>query len=256
MGTFTQTTAPGALDRFYGTGVYVQRDAQYRTGFPGIALIYQITSDSNPGLNGKAQRPPGNSSSVAFQIDEPLFRGAAMVGARKEIVNSLGGLKAIAISHPHYYTTMTEWSAAFGAIPVYLHAADKKWIMRSAPCLELWRGETKELSPGLTLIRTGGHFEGGTVMHWAQGAGKKGALLSGDLLQVTTDRKFVSFMWSFPNFIPLGAKAVAAIGARLKPWSYDVIYGAFWDRVIASDGRRVTDASVARHLEILQREAD
>ncbi len=93
-------------------------------------------------------------------------------------------------------------------------------------------------------------------MHWAQGAGEKGALLSGDLLQVTADRKFVSFMWSYPNFIPLGSKAVAAIAARLKPWSYDVIYGAFWDRVIASDGRRVTDASVARHLEILQREAD
>ena len=176
--------------------------------------------------------------------------------AMVEIVNGLGGLKAIAISHPHYYTTMTEWSAAFGDIPVYLHAADQRWIMRSAPCLELWRGETKEISPGLTLIRTGGHFPGGTVMHWAQGAGEKGALLSGDLLQVTADRKFVSFMWSYPNFIPLGSKAVAAIAVRLKPWSYDVIYGAFWDRVIASDGRRVTDASVARHLEILQREAD
>jgi glyoxylase-like metal-dependent hydrolase (beta-lactamase superfamily II) len=137
--------------------------------------------------------------------------------AMVEIVNGLGGLKAIAISHPHYYTTMTEWSAAFGDIPVYLHAADQRWIMRSAPCLELWRGETKEISPGLTLIRTGGHFPGGTVMHWAQGAGEKGALLSGDLLQVTADRKFVSFMWSYPNFIPLGSKAVAAIAVRLKP---------------------------------------
>jgi glyoxylase-like metal-dependent hydrolase (beta-lactamase superfamily II) len=173
-----------------------------------------------------------------------------------EIVKSLGGLKAIAISHPHYYTTMTEWSAAFGGIPVYLHAADKQWIMRSAPCLELWSGETKEIMPGLTLIRTGGHFPGGTVMHWAQGAGNKGALLSGDLLQVTADRKFVSFMWSYPNFIPLGSSAVQAISERLRPWSYEVIYGAFWDRVIAADARRVTDASVARHIEILRRGAD
>ena len=55
--------------------------------------------------------------------------------AMVEIVNGLGGLKAIAISHPHYYTAMTEWSAAFGDIPVYLHAADQRWIMRSAPCL-------------------------------------------------------------------------------------------------------------------------
>ncbi len=172
-----------------------------------------------------------------------------------EVVKALGGLKAIAISHPHYYTAMTEWSAAFGDIPVYLHAADERWIMRSAPCLELWRGETREIFPGLTLIRTGGHYEGGTVMHWRDGAGGKGALLSGDLLQVTADRKFVSFMWSYPNFIPLGADAVQAIAARLERWPYEVIYGAFWDRVIVADGKGVTANSVARHIELLQRPA-
>ena len=172
-----------------------------------------------------------------------------------EIVNGLGGLKAIAISHPHYYTSMVDWSAAFGGIPVYLHAADRSWVMRSAPCLQLWTEQTKELLPGLTLIRVGGHFEGGTVMHWAEGAGNKGALLSGDLLQVAPDRKFVSFMWSFPNFIPLGELAIRAVAARLEPWTYEVIYGAFWDRVIAKDGMNVTKKSVARQIEILQREA-
>ena len=113
--------------------------------------------------------------------------------AMVEIINALGGLKAIAISHPHYYTTMIDWSAAFGDIPVYLHAADKKWIMRFAPCLRLWDEDSKQILAGLTLIRVGGHFEGGTVLHWAQGASDKGALLSGDLLQVTLDRKFVSY---------------------------------------------------------------
>jgi len=172
-----------------------------------------------------------------------------------EIINGLGGLSAIAISHPHYYTSMVDWSAAFGGIPVYLHAADKSWIMRSAPSLKLWTDETKEILPGLTLIRVGGHFDGGTVMHWAQGAENKGALLSGDLLQVAPDRKFVSFMWSYPNFIPLGEKAVRAIAARLEPWTYEVIYGAFWDRVIPADGTNVAKKSVARHIAILQREA-
>ena len=70
-----------------------------------------------------------------------------------EIINGLGGLNAIAISHPHYYTSMVDWSAAFGGIPVYLHAADRSWIMRSAPCLQLWSEQTKEILPGLTLIR-------------------------------------------------------------------------------------------------------
>ena len=32
-----------------------------------------------------------------------------------ERVSAEGGLAAIAISHPHYYTTMVEWAHAFGA---------------------------------------------------------------------------------------------------------------------------------------------
>jgi hypothetical protein len=175
--------------------------------------------------------------------------------AMVEIVQALGGLRAIAISHPHYYTTMVEWSDAFGGIPVHLHAANQSWVMRSAPCLQLWTEETRKILPGVTLIRVGGHFEGGTVLHWAGGAANKGALLSGDLLQVTADRRFVSFMWSYPNYIPLGEKAVRAIAKRLEGWRYDTIYGAFWDRVITGDGVNVTQKSVARHIEILQREA-
>src|SRR3712207_3673336 len=40
------------------------------------------------------------------------------------LLQGLGGLSAIAISHPHYYTTMTEWSRAFGGVPIHLLAAD------------------------------------------------------------------------------------------------------------------------------------
>lgn len=171
-----------------------------------------------------------------------------------DIINGLGGLTAIAISHPHYYTTCVEWSRAFGDIPVYIHRADAEWIMRSDPCIKLWEGESKEIAPGMTLIRTGGHFEGGTVMHWAQGSGGKGAILSGDLLQVVADRKFLGFMRSYPNFIPLGEKAVRAVAETVAPYAYDAIYGAFWDRVIPHNGKKVMDDSVERHIAWLNRD--
>src|SRR5215831_13526003 len=105
-----------------------------------------------------------------------------------------GSLKAIAISHPHFYTTMVEWSRAFGGIPIHLHADDHRWIMRPDPAIQLWNGETLKLMPDLTLIRCGGHFRGGTVLHWAKGAGGRGVLCSSDIATVTTDRKFLSFM--------------------------------------------------------------
>ena len=117
-------------------------------------------------------------------------------------VERRGGLAAIAISHPHYYSAMVEWGRRFGC-PVHLHAADAEWIMRPDPVVELWDGERQELGDGLTLIRCGGHFAGGTVLHWAGGAGGRGALLAGDIVQVIPDRRHVGFMYSYPNLIPL-----------------------------------------------------
>ena len=82
-----------------------------------------------------------------------------------ERIDAEGGLAAIAISHPHYYSAMVEWAHTFGC-PIYLHEAERKWVMRSDPSVRFWEGETHELGGGLTLIRCGGHFEGGQVLHW------------------------------------------------------------------------------------------
>jgi hypothetical protein len=127
--------------------------------------------------------------------------------ATEDLVRALGGLAAIAISHPHYYTAMQDWAAAFAA-PVFLHAADRAWVVRPDPAIRFWEGEALEVAPGATLVRLGGHFAGGTVLHWAAGADGGGALLAGDILQVTPGAHRVSFMWSYPNMLPLPAAAV------------------------------------------------
>jgi hypothetical protein len=176
---------------------------------------------------------------------------ATLDDATVTLIKGLGGIDAIAISHPHFYTTMVEWARAFGA-PIHLHAADKQWIMRNDPAIELWDGETKALWDGVTLVRCGGHFPGGTVMYWAGGAGGGGTVCAGDILSVTTDRKWLSFMRSYPNFIPLSARAVERIGAALRPFAFDTIYGHSFDRVIAKDAKAVLEASVARYVAAVE----
>jgi glyoxylase-like metal-dependent hydrolase (beta-lactamase superfamily II) len=133
-------------------------------------------------------------------------------------IRGLGGLRAIAISHPHYYTRMQDWARAFNC-PVHLHAADADWIRRPDPRIRHWHGETLEIAPGLTLLRLGGHFPGGTVLHWADGAEGRGAILSGDIVQVAADLNRVSFLWSYPNMMPLSAATVRRIADALAPWS-------------------------------------
>ncbi len=172
-----------------------------------------------------------------------------------DLIRGLGGLKAIAISHPHYYTTMAEWAAAFD-VPVHLHAADRAWVMRSDPRLTFWEGERHALQPGLTLVRCGGHFPGASVLHVAEAAGGRGALLVGDLPQVATDNRHLGFQRSYPNYIPLGADVVRRIEAALDGLSFAAIYGAFWDRVIPTDGRAALHRSVERHIAWLARTDD
>jgi len=172
--------------------------------------------------------------------------------ATVELIRAMGGIKGIAISHPHYYTTMTEWSRALGDVPILLHEGDRKWILRGGPTVELWSGASKPWLPGLTLINAGGHYPGGTCLHWAGGAGGKGTLLSGDIVQVVQDNKSVSFMWSFPNFIPLSAPRVQGVIDALKPYAYDRVHGAFDHRTIWSDGKGVVERSAARYVKIIQ----
>ena len=80
---------------------------------------------------------------------------ALLDDATEALIRALGGLRAIAISHPHYYASMVEWSRALDDAPMYVHAADRQWVMRPDPAIVFWEGETKRLGDGLTIIRCG-----------------------------------------------------------------------------------------------------
>jgi glyoxylase-like metal-dependent hydrolase (beta-lactamase superfamily II) len=157
----------------------------------------------------------------------------------------------MAISHPHYYSSMVEWSRAFNDVPVYLHAADRQWVVRPDPAIVFWEGDTHTLADGLTLIRGGGHFEGGTMLHWAAGAQGRGVLLPGDIIQVVHDRRWVSFMYSYPNLIPLSAKAVKRVAASVAPYAFERIYSPWPGRVVMADGSSVVRRSAERYLNAL-----
>ena len=166
-------------------------------------------------------------------------------------VRAAGGVRAIAISHPHYYSAMVEWARAFD-VPVYLHAADREWVMRPDPALTFWEGDSCRLADDLTLIRCGGHYAGGTVLHWAAGAEGRGALLSGDIVQVVPDVAHVGFMYSYPNLIPLPEAAVARIAAALAPYPFERIHGAWWGRLVPRDGAAVVQRSAERYGRALR----
>jgi glyoxylase-like metal-dependent hydrolase (beta-lactamase superfamily II) len=210
-----------------------------------------------PGLLGLGSKPQiaiGERALVITRPDggvmwdcTPLITDDAV-----QAIKASGGIKAIAISHPHFYATMVDWSRALGGVPIYLHEDNSDWVMRPDPAVKFWRGESKELLPGITLVRTGGHFPGSTVLHWADGAGGKGALFTGDSIMVVPDTRWVSFMYSFPNLIPLNARAVEAIVKSVRAYQFDRIYAGWWDRVLDRDAKAAIQRSAERYIAAIR----
>ncbi|TDC96852.1 MBL fold metallo-hydrolase [Saccharopolyspora aridisoli] len=165
-------------------------------------------------------------------------------------INELGGLIGIAISHPHYYTTMIEWARAFD-VPIHLHEADRQWVGRPDPAIRFWNGTTHEIIPGLALINLGVHFAGGTVLHSAAG---RGSLFTGDIVQVIPDRTHVGFMYSYPNLIPERPSVVRRAAELLDELTFDSLHGAWWDTVIPTGAHEIVQRSAARYLRFVREE--
>ena len=218
-----------------------------------------VLREEEPGLTGIVTEPSFAIGQRALLLQTAggniLWDCLSLIDeATVDAVRSRGGLTAIAISHPHYYSSLVEWSRAFGSVPVYLHADDREWIMRPDPAIRCWEGEASRLGEGVTLIRCGGHFPGASVLHWAGGAGGRGALLTGDTLQVVPDRRHVSFMRSYPNLIPLSGAAVRRILGAVRPYAFDRIYGAFTGRTIPRAAKEAVARSADRYANAIERE--
>src|SRR5580693_5021292 len=137
--------------------------------------------------------------------------------------------EALARRHTNTFRQHEPGLIGIGMVPAF--AIGQRALLLRTPkgnvlwdCISLLDGATKEIVEG------------------------RGALLSGDIVQVIPDRKFVTFMRSYPNMIPLSAPSVERIGALLEPYKYDVIHGAWFDRTIPRGGKDVVTRSVARYI--------
>jgi glyoxylase-like metal-dependent hydrolase (beta-lactamase superfamily II) len=204
-----------------------------------------------PGLVGIGTEPSFAIGQRALLVDGLLWDCVSLLDDdTAAAVRRAGGVHTIAVSHPHFYAAMVEWADRFDA-RILLHEADRAWIMRPSARIELWRGERRRLDGGLELVRVGGHFDGGAVCLWPAGAGGRGALLSGDTIQVVADRDRVSFMYSYPNLIPLPAAEIRRIRALVGTLDFDRVYGAWWDRVVAERAKAKVLRSADRYLAAL-----
>lgn len=231
---------------------YVRAGGQEWTTLEELASEghHTVVEEEEPGLIGIGVEPSigiGQRSLLATGVggnllwDVPGFVDDDAMQA----VADLGGLAAVSASHPHFYGVMAEWADAFD-VPLVLPEADSRWITRRARRLELYQDDFV-VSPEIRIVRCGGHFPGSAVVSWRGAEDGRGVLLTGDSVTVVQDRHWVSFMWSYPNLIPLDGTELDRIQTALEPLSYERIHGGWWGRVIASDGEGVVRRSLERY---------
>ena len=153
-------------------------------------------------------------------------------------------IAAIALTHGHpdHAPAAAPLAARCGA-PVYAHP--KSTVRHDRELL--LEGPLNVGSTALHTIDAPGH----TFDHVVFYLPPERALFTGDVMQVTQDRKFVSFMYSYPNYIPVNAATARRIGEIMEPLAFDRIYGAFSQRVIASGAKAASRTSVERYLRAI-----
>jgi hypothetical protein len=163
-----------------------------------------------------------------------------------EFIHSQGGLRAIAFSHPHFYTTMNEWAETF-ACPIYIHQNDARFIVNQGRRIELWGSREKELWNEMRLINVGGHFPGSSILQ-IPFLSPKGVILCGDSFVISPSRKHIAVMHSYPNKIPLPLKEIEHIREQLKPLNFDTIHGWNDSQNISLNAKEILEDSLAKYV--------
>lgn len=215
--------------------------------------LHNVLKELEPGLKGIGSEPSFaiGQRAILVQTEQGniLWDCISLLNDETiKAVEDLGGIDAIAISHPHFYSSMVDWADQFD-VPIYLHEADKQWVMRPSERIIFWSGETQPLLKDITLIRLGGHFAGSTVLHWEHG---EGLLLTGDTIQVVADRNWVSFMYSYPNTIPLPVSEVGRIRGVVAHYDFERLYGGWFPAVVAKDAKNAVLRSADRYIRALE----
>ena len=246
-------TPPGHCDVCTDDRQYVEWSGQQWTTIEDLAAAHTVRIEPDGDLLGIGVAPnfaiPQRALRIETDAGTILWDCISVITpAAVEDLRGMGGIDMIVISHPHFYSSMVEWSDAFGGIPILLHDADRSWVKRPSPNIVYWTGDRHQLSPTVTLYHCPGHFPGSSLLHWTAAPNGRRAVLAGDTLHVAQDRHHVTFAYSVPNHVPLHPDVVEDIRRRIEGLDFDDVYGFTWGLNIIGDARAVVDDSFDRHL--------
>ncbi|KAG6543269.1 hypothetical protein Mapa_015183 [Marchantia paleacea] len=165
-------------------------------------------------------------------------------------IKHLGRIRAIAISHPHELYAYAKWALTFRC-PVYINERDKNLVVHNTEFIETWDGEELAFCSQIKLIRLGGHFDGGAILHWMNNGlyqDGQGVIFCADMLQVGEDDQTVSSMRSYHNFIPISESDAQRILWKLASLEYERIYASGNNRDLLDNAKVLSNLSLEKYI--------
>lgn len=202
--------------------------------------LHSLRVEPRTGIGQTCYLVRTSSGNVLFDV--PPYLDDEAVAA----VAGLGGIDAIVASHPHMHGLQVAWSEAFAGARILVARRDRSWVQRPSPHVREFEDEAEVLR-GVRVRRVGGHFPGSCVVSFEARDGAL-VLLGSDSISPVAREGWVTFMRSFPNYLPLSAGAVRGIAQRVADLPVERIYGSFGQRT-RQDGARAIAESAERYAE-------
>ena len=211
--------------------------------------------EEEPGLTGFGTVPGFaiGQRSLLLRTDDGnvMWDGISLLDdATVAAITDLGGIDTICCSHPHFYGSIVEYRRRVRRP----HPHSRRRSSMGPASLRSHRVLRRR--GGLGIGRDAGAHRRSLRRRCrgalGRGADGKGALLTGDTITVVMDRRWVSFMWSYPNLIPLDAGTILAIADRVGRFRFDRIYGGWWGRIVIADGAEAVRRSAERYVARIQ----
>lgn len=77
-------------------------------------------------------------------------------------------------------------------------------------------------------------------------------LLTGDTIRLVADRGSVTFLYSYPNQIPLPAATVRDMARQVLRYDFDRIYDAWPSNVLATGAKEAVRQSAERYIGMVE----
>jgi len=163
-----------------------------------------------------------------------------------DFINEIGGLQAIAISHPHYYSNMNDWAEQFKC-PIYIHKKDEQYISDKGNRIKLWEEDEMPLWDDIKIINIDGHFAGSSIL-LHQNMSEKGTMLCGDTMYLSPNLQHFAIMYSYPNRMPLPVSEIKRIKKRLEVLEFDAVYGFYSYQNLTKNVKQILNNSIEKYL--------